>query len=251
VIKEDRGLSLKAVPDQACKRFRVWYAGSPARRHTTEHRANAVLDAIPVSLKKLRVLETGAGWGFFSFVGARRGAEMLATDLLVEDVAFGSKVAKLNGFGNSVRFCAADALRLPFADELFDVSISMEMVEHIKDGASKVCQEMGRVTRSNGFVVISTPNPWGIAQVTKNFLKKFARLQHRYDFLDYDEWFLTKKEVTGAAAAAGLEVAGFYHSGLTVPFLPAWLFKLNLVVEKAFSIFPFLLTTNIFVFRKK
>lgn len=176
---------------------------------------------------------------------------MLATDLLVEDVAFGTQVAKLNGFENSVRFCAADALCLPFPGGSFDVSVSMEMIEHIEGGALIVCQEMARVTRSKGFVVISTPNPSGIAQMTKNFLKKFAWLRRRYDFLDYDEWFLTRKEVTGAAAVAGLELVGFHHTGLMVPFLPLWLFKVNVAVEKTFSIFPFLLTTNIFVFKNK
>jgi 2-polyprenyl-3-methyl-5-hydroxy-6-metoxy-1,4-benzoquinol methylase len=250
IALNDQGPLFAAVPEQHIKRFEVWYAGSPARRHITEKRARAVLDAVPVKVDKLRLLELGASWGFFSFLAAQQGAKPIASDLLVEDVLFGYRIAKLNGYGQCVYFCVSDALRLPFPDECFDLVVSIEMTEHIEGGALKVCEEMHRVTKPRGFVVISTPNPHGLAQAVKNFLKKVPGLRHRYDFLDYDEWYLTKQQLTSVASSVGLELAALQRVGLTVPSIPLWLFRLNLLLERAFQLFPFLLTTAIYVFRR-
>lgn len=60
-LTQDEAQLFAALPEHRCKRFEVWWAGSPARKHTTEHRANAVLSAIPGGIKKLKILETGAG----------------------------------------------------------------------------------------------------------------------------------------------------------------------------------------------
>ena len=126
----------------------------------------------------------------------------------------------------------------------------MEMIEHIPIGPEEVCAEFARVTRVGGFVVLSTPNPKGVAQVVKNQLKKISALRRRYSFLDYDEWFLTPAEILLAAGKARLRLLSICRTGLTVPFAPDWIFPLNLVVERGFKAVPILLTTNIFVFQK-
>lgn len=238
------------IPENPCVRFQLWFAGSKARRHTTESRAKAVMDAIPARFENSKILEVGSGWGYLSFQLAHRGASVTCSDIEVEDVKFGSRVRKLNNYDGAIRFCAADALTLPFKEESFDATVSMEMIEHVPGGPGKVCAEFARVTRPNGFVVLSTPNPNGVAQVVKERLKKVPALRRRYSFLDYEEWFLSPSEVLSAAAQAHLKLVTLRRTGLTVPFVPDWLFPFNLVAEKAFGALPDFLTTNIFVFQR-
>jgi ubiquinone/menaquinone biosynthesis C-methylase UbiE len=51
----------------------------------------------------------------------------------------------------------ADALQLPFKDETFDAIVTFETIEHVPDG-HLFLQEMRRVLRPGGTIVISTPN---------------------------------------------------------------------------------------------
>lgn len=243
-------IRLEHIPGNPCIRFQFWYGGSKARKHTTETRARAVIDAIPAKLENLKALEVGGAWGYFGFLLASYGATVITSDILKEDLLFGSKVRQMNSSNGAVDFCAADALTLPFPDASFDATISMEMIEHIQGGPEKVCTEFARVTKAGGFVIISTPNPNGVAQVVKNRLKQVSSLRRRYSFLDYDEWFLTPAEVLSAAGNARLRLLSLRRTGLTVPFVPDWLFPLNLVFEKACKAVPILLTTNIFIFQK-
>ena len=54
-------------------------------------------------------------------------------------------------------FVAADAVSLPFPDESFDVVTMFDVLEHIADDQSAVCETM-RVLRSRGYVLVSSPN---------------------------------------------------------------------------------------------
>ncbi|HVI30654.1 class I SAM-dependent methyltransferase [Phenylobacterium sp.] len=55
-----------------------------------------------------------------------------------------------------VTFVCADALRLPFADGVFDAVTLFDVLEHISDDA-RAAAEAARVTRPGGVVLVSTP----------------------------------------------------------------------------------------------
>ena len=62
-----------------------------------------------------------------------------------------------------IRFVVADAAILPFNDDAFDVVISNETFEHVKQPLPAL-REISRVTRPTGWVFISFPpyySPWG------------------------------------------------------------------------------------------
>ena len=61
----------------------------------------------------------------------------------------------------------ADCHSLPFDDNSFDVVTALEIIEHIEE-PEKMLQEMMRVTRPNGSVIITTPN--------NNFVKDAAHI---------------------------------------------------------------------------
>lgn len=59
--------------------------------------------------------------------------------------------------GGSAVFVCGDARRLPFADGAFDAVTLFDVLEHIQDDGI-AAREALRVTRSNGVVLVSTPN---------------------------------------------------------------------------------------------
>ena len=61
--------------------------------------------------------------------------------------------------GDGWAFACADALKIPFQDEAFDIVICSEVLEHIPDHKGAV-REALRVVRSGGILVVSVPRYW-------------------------------------------------------------------------------------------
>ena len=80
--------------------------------------------------------------------------------------------------GQQIAFAAANAVCLPFPDETFDAVSSNEIVEHLLD-VSAVLDEMARVTRVGGVIVLRSPalsSPiWPLWDLPKLFRNKGGR----------------------------------------------------------------------------
>ena len=99
------------------------------------------------------ILDVAAGTGTSSHAFTKSGAKIISCDFSMGMLTEGKKrYSKLN-------FTAADALKLPFADNTFDsvtISFGIRNVNNVKQALS----EMSRVTKSGGKLVIcefSTP----------------------------------------------------------------------------------------------
>lgn len=105
-----------------------------------------------------RVLEVGCGAAQCSRWLAGQGAEPVAFDLSEAQLAHGRR---LNGTtGVVVPLVCADAGRLPFADESFDLVCSAYgAVPFVADSAGVMC-EVARVLRPGGRWVFSTTHPF-------------------------------------------------------------------------------------------
>lgn len=57
----------------------------------------------------------------------------------------------------NVTYVQTDALALPFADEYFDQVFAFDVIEHVDDD-KQFLQEVHRVTKPNGQIIISTPH---------------------------------------------------------------------------------------------
>src|SRR5262245_36386130 len=102
-----------------------------------------------------RALDYGCGHGMAAVVMARRGAAVSAFDLSEDYLAEARRRAAANGV--AIDFRAADAHRLPFADESFDAVWGNAILHHLD--LSIAARELWRVLRPGGIAVFC--EPWG------------------------------------------------------------------------------------------
>ena len=109
-----------------------------------------------------RLLDLGCGFGRHAYEGLRRGADVIACDLALEELA---KVQEIYGVmkadgeapqGAAATVTCADATRLPFPDGSFDRIIASEVLEHIPEDAVAM-NELARVLRPGGSIAVTVP----------------------------------------------------------------------------------------------
>jgi SAM-dependent methyltransferase len=107
----------------------------------------------------MRVLDVGAGTGNASIPAAQAGADVTASDLTPELLEAGRRRAEAEGV--SLEWVEADAERLPFEDESFDVVISAigaMFAPYHQDAAD----ELVRVCRPGGTIGLLNWTPEGM-----------------------------------------------------------------------------------------
>ncbi|MGB9178186.1 MAG: class I SAM-dependent methyltransferase [Pyrinomonadaceae bacterium] len=103
------------------------------------------------SASGLRVLEIGCGLGTDGAQFAKAGADYTGVDLTEAAVSLARKRFEL--FGLAGTFRTADAEKLDFADESFDLVYSHGVLHHTPDTARSV-REVHRVLRTGGRAVV-------------------------------------------------------------------------------------------------
>src|SRR5690606_27753167 len=99
-----------------------------------------------------RVLDVAAGSGALSIPAARRGAQVLATDISQQMITLLQNRARAEGLVNlDARVMDGNAMDLP--DNTFDVTVSQNGVSVFPDFVQGL-SEMARVTRPGGRVVV-------------------------------------------------------------------------------------------------
>jgi len=153
-----------------------------------------------------RTLDAGCGYGAFSEAAVKRGAAVISLDLGERLVA--RAVARAGSRG-----LVADVCQLAVRDRSFDVVISSEMLEHT-DAPEPAITELARVLRTDGLLVLTTPN-----RVWQGAVRAASRLRLR-PFRGLES-FVAWRRLERSCAAAGLEVLlhiGFhpwpFHLGL-------------------------------------
>lgn len=121
-----------------------FYAG--LARDTADMLEALAVDAGLGTLAGLRILDVGGGPGYFAEEFARRGATYVSVE---------PSVAELTAAGLSHPLAVrGDGRSLPFESATFDLVFSSNVVEHISSPWD-MCDEMLRVTRTNGLCVVS------------------------------------------------------------------------------------------------
>jgi len=106
------------------------------------------------------VLDFGCGCGATSIVLARMGARVIGVDPDSPSVHAARFRARDSQVCNNVSFCyVPKANRLPFPDGAFDVVLCYQVLEHILPSQRAThAQEIWRVVRAGGHLLISVPN---------------------------------------------------------------------------------------------
>jgi len=162
--EEDRALKAKHAA--------MWASGSyPTVVDEVVHTLGGTLvDAIDVRPGQ-RVLDVAAGTGTSAIPSARRGAEVVATDLTPELLEVGRAAAEAEGL--SLTWQTADAEALPFGDAEFDVvmsSIGVMFAPHHQQAAD----ELVRVCRSGGTIGVLSWTPSGFIGQLFATMKPYA-----------------------------------------------------------------------------
>jgi SAM-dependent methyltransferase len=109
----------------------------------------AVLGALqPVDGK--RVLEVACGTGRFTVMLADRGADIVGMDISEAMLEQGRRKARAAGVADAIDFLQADAGRLPFPDDHFDVVFAMRFF-HLAPDPEAYIREMRRVSKDRVF----------------------------------------------------------------------------------------------------
>lgn len=167
--------SVTATPEDRAlkaKHAAMWASGS-YRTVVDEvvHTLGGILvDAVDVRPGQ-RVLDVAAGTGTSAIPSARRGADVVATDLTPELLAVGRDAAAAEGL--TLTWQTADAEALPFGDAEFDVvlsSIGVMFAPHHRLAAD----ELVRVCRPGGTIGVLSWTPDGFIGQLFATMKPYA-----------------------------------------------------------------------------
>lgn len=160
-----------------------------------------------LDLRRLRVLEVGAGTGRDSLELARVGAEVWTLDYSDESLRVMREVA-----GEEMRIVCGDATSLPFRTESFDVVFHQGLLEHFRE-PERVLGENHRVLVRGGHLLVDVPQRYHYYTLMKHAL------------MAVDRWFagweteFSVGELRALMETSGFEVVAEYGTNL---FPPVW-----------------------------
>jgi|ERR1700722_11387284 len=135
------------------------------------------------------VLDAACGSGYGSMMLAEKAKSVMGVDVSAHAIDFAKKQYKKDG----LTFQVVDFnKKFPLADNLFDVIVSFETIEHLY-GQDNMLSEFRRVLKPGGTLFISTPdnnlgsgglpssNPFHVKELKKD---EFLELLHTYFTID-------------------------------------------------------------------
>jgi ubiquinone/menaquinone biosynthesis C-methylase UbiE len=138
------------------ERYDRWFS-TPVGKAVLKYEVTLVLDLLrPVRGEK--ILDAGSGTGIFTREFLVREADVVGLDISWAMLRW----AKEKNEASSQKGVTADMVLLPFANGVFDKTISVTALEFIED-EKRAIAELFRVTRPGGIVVVATLNslsPW-------------------------------------------------------------------------------------------
>ena len=156
-------------------------------RRYDEGQRNIKINVVREQLSDLRgrrVLDLGAGIGYFSNLCHELGAGVVATDHSV------SMVNRIRSrYGTRFPIVRREAHLLPFGNDAFDTVLALDVVEHLYE-VQQTLAEIRRVMKRGGTLLVITDNPdfsvgvvhFSVARVVLNMMPMSTRdaLRSRY-----------------------------------------------------------------------
>ena len=170
------------------------------------------------------VLDVACGDAFYDVRFWDRGspARFVAADAALKAVGIGAR----NSHPRPLLFLAADAHRLPFADDSFDV-VLLQSVLHHDDNPLNMIQEAFRIAPR---IVVHEPNG-------NNFGLKVIEKTSRYH-IEHREKSYTTRRMRQWIVAAGGYVVHQRMAGFVPMFCPDWMARTMKLVEPVLEAIP-------------
>jgi 2-polyprenyl-6-hydroxyphenyl methylase/3-demethylubiquinone-9 3-methyltransferase len=155
--------------------------------------------------KNIKILDVGCGGGFLSNALAKNSFAVTGIDMSEDSL----RIAKEHDETQSVVYQVADAYKLPFANESFEVVTAMDFLEHVEDPEA-VVKEISRLLKPGGLFIYHTFNrnfiayimiikfvEWFVRNTPKNLhiLRLFIKPKELAGFCNRHE--IDVKELTG------------------------------------------------------
>ena len=195
------------------KAYARLYEGETADAHYFNTRLEIVTDMMQ-GPDQGKVLDSGCGPGVMMRNLVDRNWKVVGLDLSFEMVQEGMESI---GITASSDFICADARQIPFVDTAFDIVLAMGVLEYVKDMSGAV-SELARVTKKNGFVIMTMQNkisPYRLWE--KNVFSRWTRLYRKQK--QAPSWIYAEKAFRRIAEANRLEVLDvvYYDFNLFLP----------------------------------
>jgi SAM-dependent methyltransferase/uncharacterized protein YbaR (Trm112 family) len=120
-----------------------------------------------------RLLDVGCNWGRWSVAAAQMGYQPVGIDPSLDAVLAARRISRQLKLETS--FVVGDARFLPFASGCFDVGFSYGVFQHFsKDNAKTSLDEIARVVKKNGKVLVQMPNKYGVRSFYQQARRGFS-----------------------------------------------------------------------------
>lgn len=156
----------------------------------------------------LAVLDVGCGGGFTCEFLASRGAQVTGLDRSAACIEAASEHARVAGL--NVDYQQGSAEQLPFGDDVFDVVVCVDVLEHVEDPQVAIA-EMSRVLRPGGWFCFDTVNRTWRSKLVMIWLLENTLRQIPCGVHDWQK-FITTAEMANMIdrqAMKTVEVTGF------------------------------------------
>lgn len=184
--------------------FRPLHAMTPCRLDYIVRQIDGEFGCDPAVRRRfegLRILDVGCGGGLLAEPMARLGAEVTGIDASEESIRVARAHAEVSGLTIDYRASTVEAL---VADQqLFDVVLASEVIEHVVDPAGFLAAA-ARLVRPGGLLILSTLN-----RTARSYALAIVGAEYVLGWLPRGthDWsrFLAPEEVASHSARAGLD----------------------------------------------
>jgi SAM-dependent methyltransferase len=120
-----------------------------------------------------KIIEIGCGKGYILSYLVKKGHNAIGID---------NNPAAIEQCNKDLNIQEADANSLPFKDDIFDIALSFDVIEHIPETDFHL-KEVRRVLKTGGHYLLQTPNKWTNIPFEMLRFSRAHGIRNTFDFL--------------------------------------------------------------------
>lgn len=197
--------------------FKVMNEGSAPQRFWHKYKFREIARRIP---KDSHVLDFGCGPGSFLHILKTERPDLTAVgvDIAGRQIAFAQENVATSDEKFSFVQVEEEKVKLPFASGTFDVVTSIEVIEHVHPYlAMQILAEARRVLKSDGKIIVTTPNYRSLWPLIEYLLEKLSPVKYHDQHISK----FTPNALVKVMESSGFEVKDLNSLFVIAPFTAA------------------------------